>query len=186
MTGKRVTATIAALFVASALGAAPAGAAQGPLLSGYGGPGEGEQAILGSALIGGAKGGGASGGAGSAGRGSAGESSSSAQGSSQAPSEPQGGAAQTQRSAAPAPTHKGSSSTPANGHNGIGKATKRVAKPSGGAGAVDRAAPAPQLVSVDSSQPLGISNADFVYMLVALAGLVLTGVLTMQLARRSH
>ncbi len=40
-----------------------------PLLSGYGGPGAGEQAILGSTLIGGSRGGGASGSGGSGGSG---------------------------------------------------------------------------------------------------------------------
>jgi hypothetical protein len=192
MTGKRVTATTAALLVASALGAAPAVAAQGPLLSGYGGPGEGEQAILGSALLGGPKGGGG----GSAAGGGSGGSGSSSQASQQPTSEPNGSAALTapahgtsgRSSAGGAPaTHTGSGgSTTRAVHNGVATAPKRVAEPSGGAGAADRAVPGPQLVSADSSQPLGISNTDFVYMLLALAALVLTGALTLQLARRPH
>jgi hypothetical protein len=56
--------------LAGASAALPATAHAGPLLSGYGGPGQGNQAILGSALLGGSAGGsGTSGGGGSRSRG---------------------------------------------------------------------------------------------------------------------
>jgi hypothetical protein len=56
--------------LAGASAALPATAHAGPLLSGYGGPGQGNQAILGSALLGGSAGGsGTSGGGGSGSRG---------------------------------------------------------------------------------------------------------------------
>jgi hypothetical protein len=53
--------TLAAALALSASLALPRVAHAGPLLSGYGGPGQGNQAILGSALLGGSKGGGGSG-----------------------------------------------------------------------------------------------------------------------------
>jgi hypothetical protein len=56
--------------LAGASAALPTTADAGPLLSGYGGPGQGNQAILGSALLGGSAGGsGTSGGGGSGSRG---------------------------------------------------------------------------------------------------------------------
>src|SRR5271170_1066634 len=56
----RLTITaIIALLTASAL--VPAAALAGPLLSGYGGPGQGNQAILGAGLVGGRGGDGSSG-----------------------------------------------------------------------------------------------------------------------------
>jgi hypothetical protein len=60
--------------LAGAWSALPATAHAGPLLSGYGGPGQGNQAILGSALLGGSAGG--SGTSGRGGSGSRGGSSS--------------------------------------------------------------------------------------------------------------
>ena len=65
----RITIRTAALALVAALAvsaAAPLVAHAGPLLSGYGGPGQGNQAILGSTLLGG-PGGGASGGGGAGG-----------------------------------------------------------------------------------------------------------------------
>ena len=60
-------------LVASA--ALPLSAHAGPLLSGYGGPGQGNQAILGSALVGGSSGGGGTSGGGGGGSGSRGAAS---------------------------------------------------------------------------------------------------------------
>jgi hypothetical protein len=57
MTTHRKTLSILASLVVMTT-AVPAFASASPLLGGYGGPGEGNQAILGSALIGGAGGGG--------------------------------------------------------------------------------------------------------------------------------
>ena len=51
----------AAAMTLAAAALAPASATAGSLLSGYGGPGEGNQAILGSALLGGPSGGGGGG-----------------------------------------------------------------------------------------------------------------------------
>ncbi len=71
---------------------APATALAGsPLLSGYGGPGAGEQAVIGSTLIGGSRGGGAGGSSGCGGWAGPGEAS----GSAGASTSPGGGASST-------------------------------------------------------------------------------------------
>src|SRR5581483_9313770 len=71
MRRQRLTTTIALLALGSFCALAPDASASSTLLSGYGGPGEGNQAILGSTVIGGSGGGhSGSGGGGSAGAGS--------------------------------------------------------------------------------------------------------------------
>jgi len=61
------TVVVGAVFVGTAFViASPTGAVASPLLSGYGGPGQGPQAILGSALLNGPSGGGGSSGSGAA------------------------------------------------------------------------------------------------------------------------
>jgi hypothetical protein len=178
MTGHRVAGTIAILLLAAAWGALPAAAAGSPLLSGYGGPGEGEQAILGSALLG-SPGGGGGGGQGSA-------------------SPPAGtpSSAQQPSNALTAPVARDNaagSRTGARGHRHghpsraatVPGASVEVAKnTSSGATAPTRGAiPVASLTSADSSQPLGLSGLDFVYVLLAFGALVLTGVLTVKLTR---
>jgi hypothetical protein len=74
-----------ALGVCAAL---PLTAHAGPLLSGYGGPGQGNQAILGSALLGGSSGGGGTSGGGGGGSGSRGPASSAVHSRSNAPGAP--------------------------------------------------------------------------------------------------
>lgn len=61
--------SVLALMVAMLVLAPPTAFAGSPLLSGYGGPGAGEQAVIGSTLIGGSRGGGAGGSSGSGGSG---------------------------------------------------------------------------------------------------------------------
>jgi len=158
----RVIVTITTLFVTTALTAAPAAAASNPLLSGYGGPGEGEQAILGSTLIGGPNSSG----------GRAGGSGSAVAGELAAPS---GGASSGRQAGGAA--HGG---PPAHAHTGTGAAARHarsVPPPS-----ATRTAPARTLANAASSQPLGISTADFLYMLLALLALGLTGALTLRLS----
>src|SRR4051812_5612016 len=79
MKSQRRPMLIAALLAAGALACAPAGADAGSLLSGYGGPGQGSQALLGSALIGGG-GGSSSGGSGGGSGGPSGSASLEAPG----------------------------------------------------------------------------------------------------------
>jgi hypothetical protein len=138
--------------------AAPAGASS-TLLSGYGGPGEGNQALLGSTLIGG---GGSGGGSGS------GASSSSSSVSSIAL--PQGSSA-------------GSSKA------GAGRAAApRGAKPSRAGNASKAAAPAyvtstASATGAGGGRTLGLTGADLLYIVLAFGALVLTAAVTARFAR---
>jgi hypothetical protein len=182
MRSKRLTIAITALalLVLTVSGLCSAAADAGSLLSGYGGPGQGNQAILGSALINGPSGkGGSGGGSGStaaqleAGGGSLAASSTSAGSSSSAeavsagrPSKPGAGASATSRSSATAknvPTAAGKAS--GNGSETYGHRSE-LTRASGG------------------SQALGLSGADLGYILLALGILALTGVLTRKLAHQ--
>ena len=145
------------IFLTVAIGAAvpvsmPALAVANSLLSGYGGPGQGSQAILGSALLGGGTGGGGAGGG----------STGGGLGVSPGPpnlSEPSGGAgssASATTDVGNAPTRKATGGASSSGHTG--------------AGAVQ-------------SETLGLSGDDLLYVLLALAAVAFTGVLTRRLAR---
>jgi hypothetical protein len=159
--------------------AAPVGSALAisPLLSGYGGPGAGEQAIVGSTLLGGPNGGAGSGGSGGS-QNSAGTGENAARGSS--------GAAAT----------NGSSAAGSSGGGGLhGKAGRSSS--SGGASAatgghstgpqIGRAAthvyPNVPASAAGESSTLGISSGDLLALLAILTTLALVGVLTMRLAR---
>ncbi|HEY5342876.1 MAG TPA: hypothetical protein VIJ66_04370 [Solirubrobacteraceae bacterium] len=144
-----------------------AAAAASPLLGGYGGPGEGNQAILGSALLGGAGGGGGSSSSGSSGSGgpagSAGSLSSPATGART----PAGhGEAESTRSG-----QRGSSTTSGGA--------------SGGSPRADLVLPRDDASQTASggARALGLSAADLGYMLLALGALGLTGLITRRLAR---
>ena len=144
-------------------------AASSTLLSGYGGPGQGNQAILGATLVGG---GGKSGGSGG--------SSSSSSSSYLAPTSialPVAAARARGRSA-----HSGGGR---GGHSPAGSPQKGVAGSSKGA------SPAYTHVSDTSSRTagagaLGLSGADLAYMLLAFLVLALTAVLTVLLTRRTR
>jgi len=167
----RVLATIATLVV-SAWAAGPACAAGGPLLSGYGGPGEGAQAILGSTLIGGS---GENPGAGPSGGGGA----SVEQQGVGALAGPAAGAGEKARA-----KHSSTRRT-RGGHDGhvVGPGAGRVQTPQRGSSQPERFGLAAAQGDA-GSQPLGISGEDFVYMLAALALLAFIGALTRSLARR--
>lgn len=161
MRRQRLTITLTLVgLVVSAL-AATAAAAANPLLSGYGGPGEGNQAILGSALLGGPTGGGGStsGGAGAEGS-----------GPTAASTDPTAAARTAQRAHAPVAAGAGSRD---------GKASPGRARPY---------APPPGLTStqgrVADSQAVVLSGTELLYVLLALGALVLTGALTRRLARQ--
>jgi len=162
MTGNRAIITTVALL-ASILSAGPAASAN-PLLSGYGGPGEGNQAILGSALLDGPSGGGggsvgSGGAAGSGGLASAGADAGLA---TVAPERPAASVARHDRTAA------GGIGTPS-----VEGSQTQIA----GSGS-----PAAQ-ATVAGAQTLGLSADDVLYMLLALGALAVTGVLTRRLAR---
>jgi hypothetical protein len=142
------------------------------LLSGYGGPGQGSQAILGSALLNGPRGGGGSG-TGTVGAPGSSVSSSIASTSVGAPA---GGA----RVASPR--------SQARVHSGYRK------QAAGAAGQASGGPSNPYLVAERSgtgqradaaSETLGLSGADLLYVLLALCVLALTAVLTKRLTRES-
>jgi hypothetical protein len=162
-----VSAALAAAIIAGGATAATAGA--NPILSGYGGPGQGSQAILGSALVNGSgSGGGRSGG-------------SQAGGS--------GGSVTSIAAALAAPVDAGATSRlPSRSATG-GRSTG--ARP---AGRARRPAPEPArrnaagAYSASHSRPtaqplLGISRSAFTGIVVAVGALILVGLLTRRSAR---
>lgn len=176
----RRTTTLAIACIASLLAAWPAAATAGSLLSGYGGPGQGSQVILGGSLVngppkggGGPPGGGSQGGGGSqetggsstAGRGSVAARSGSAGGT------PTGSVAHRHSAAA--------------GRQGA-HATVRITGASSGR---SRSYPAAEDAASRSagvgSETLGLSGMDLLFILLALGALVLTGVVTRRMARTS-
>ncbi len=161
---------IAAAFVVALSGlSAPALADAGSLLSGYGGPGQGSQVILGSTLLNGG-GGSSHGGSG----GSSGEAASTGSGA--------GGSLEA---SAPSPA--------ARHRQGVARAHRPAAGSTVGAPARAQEKPAIAVLARSAVQEshvgdpvLGISAADLVYILLALAVLVVTAVLTRAIARPSR
>lgn len=160
-----------------AFGTAPSAALASSLLSGYGGPGQGNQAILGSALLnrpGGGSGssGGGSGESGSL-AGSAGSSttSSEAAASSGTGSSTQSGAGNNASGSRASGAHRGSQA-----HR---SATRTASPPSIAEvyAAAERNRPAP------STPALGLSGADLLLIVLVLGLLALIGVLSRRLTR---
>jgi hypothetical protein len=146
--------TRAALTAVALFACAPAAAHASSLLSGYGGPGQGSQALLGSTLIGGSGGGGGSS--------ASGGGSGSIAATQSAPTKA-GGA------------HRGSG---AGRHGAAGGAGAGSTAATTGSAAAFRAAE-----TGAGSSTLGLSGAGLVYILAVLGGLVLVAVLTRSLAR---
>jgi hypothetical protein len=184
---RKIAPMFAIMVVLSA--ALPASAWAGSLLSGYGGPGEGSQALLGSALLNGGGGGGSKGGSASRRRGggssrgpSASSGSSSAAGVLAGAQGPGGGA--------------GPGSAP---HEGALKTGPRRARELGGkpsaasagdlglrGGASTSAYPVSQRgAAPQGSGALGLSGGDLAYALLAFGMLAFTGVLTRRLVQGS-
>ncbi|HWX96585.1 MAG TPA: hypothetical protein VNZ01_07000 [Solirubrobacteraceae bacterium] len=138
-------------------GFTPPSAPASPLLSGYGGPGQGTQAILGSTLLNGPSGGGGSPGGGSP---ATGITSSTVGGGSSA------GA------------HSRAASGTRSGAGGSGATIGAGASRSPSALAATRA-------SAAGSGVLGLSDSAFLAALLAFAALLFTGLLTRGLARAS-
>jgi hypothetical protein len=161
------TLTLLALVLSTA---PPANAASGSLLSGYGGPGQGSQAILGSALLNGPSGG--STGSGSTGSGSSSASSSRAGTGSAATGKRRPSASGASRRASRR-AHSGAAATSHGTRSSSGAARTYTAS--------DEAATSQ--ARAQGSSTLGLSGTDFLYLLLALAALALTAVLTRLLAR---
>jgi hypothetical protein len=178
MTSQRLTIAATSL-VLSASAVAPAIAAANPLLSGYGGPGEGNQAILGAGLVGGASGGGGSG------SGASGLAQASGADAGQASGEGAaiGARGSGEASAGSARGTRGGAAS-ASGSHGAGKrrlaraATAPRARPSARA-----STPPPAADNEGGSQTLGLSGADLLDVAIALVALLVIGLLTRRLAR---
>jgi hypothetical protein len=183
MTSHRTISLKPAIIVVLMILVAPSSALANSLLSGYGGPGEGNQAILGSALVGGAGGGTSGGSPGSGGPGgSAGSPSSPSPGAAAS----SGGEAESTGSSQRGPTTgaeaKGGAAGRAPGR--ISSERARRGKASGGAArAYPRYRDDASQATSGGSQALGLSAADFAYVLLALVALAATAVLTRRLAR---
>jgi hypothetical protein len=156
---RRVFAAVVAAIVVG--GATPLTASANPILSGYGGPGQGSQVILGSALVNGSGGGGGAGG-------------------SQASAT--GGSLTSIASALAAPTGAASPRRPRSAtarRSTRGRAAGRSAPER-----VKRNASGADIVSRSTRQPLlGISQTALVGIVVAVGALLLLGLLTRRLAR---
>ena len=168
--------------------ATPAGTnPEGPLLSGYGGPGAGQQAILGAELVNGAgRGRGGGGGpAGGSGTGSAERQASSGSGS--------GGGGEVEEGSIAAPS--GQTTNPPSGgqvpsQGGTGGRSSHAGRPGSSAPAGVGAhgyhpTPGTQDAAV-AAQPLGLSGADLIAVLVVACALLGVGLFTRSLARVEH
>ena len=161
---KTRTVTVLAALTLSLCSVGAATASAGTLLSGYGGPGQGNQAILGSGLLntpGGGQGGGSGSGAGTA-SGASGTSATSGSASGGST-----GAAHGGKGTHGAPSHESAKGSATGGSVAAGAGSAVVT----------------QTASV-SVPTLGLSGADLLYTLLAVAVLVMTAVFTRQLARR--
>jgi hypothetical protein len=166
MTTKGRLISVLAATVALAAGA-PVAASATPLLSGYGGPGQGSQAILGARLLNGPGGGGSSGAAGG------GEGSSGSEASLVVAPQASSG----------------------RGHN-VSKRSGSRARGTGASGAAHNTAPGgfePVFTGYTASERagvarplLGISGEDDLYIVLALSVLAFTGILTGRVAGASR
>ncbi len=155
----RTSAATALLVLALAL---PSAASANPLLSGYGGPGQGSQTLIGSTLV----------------NSSGGGSSSGASGSPSA----------SQLTVTTSKQSKSGSSKGAakHSHGANGKGSGEAGK--GAPTAPAEVVPATSLARVTSSSSqgtLGLSGGDVLLIVCGLTALVLTGVLTRRLTRRT-
>lgn len=168
---RRAIVVLAVLFATGAWAAVPAVAAGGPLLSGYGGPGEGSQQILGSALLGGPAGSGS--GTGGAGGGGAAASGGESLGSKSSATGGAGAGASSPRRVPGAAARRG------RGSSAAGRSLTGAAEAPGSSAATS-------LTGAAGSDTLGLSSEDVTYILIAIGALVLTGALTRRLAHRSR
>lgn len=166
---RRIVLTV--LIVAALPAAMPAFAAASPLLSGYGGPGQGSQAILGSTLLGGGSDGGEGGPPGSTGA---------------RTGSPTDQFRYNERS----DYTKSSTSSAAGAGGGSARGGAAGSRAGAGGASGGRASTYPSSAAeranqagAVASEPLGLSGDDLLFVLLSLVALVLTGLLTRQLAR---
>jgi hypothetical protein len=166
MTSHRGIITTATLVVLAVSGATAGVAQAGSLLSGYGGPGQGNQAILGAALLGG---GGSSAGKGEGGGGS---SNGSGAGTSATGGGAVGGAVGETTQKPVNGTRHGSARHATGSASGTSAGRPRPYSYPTAPGAPEAAV---------SSTAFGLSGSDALYILMVLAGLALAAGLTRQL-----
>jgi hypothetical protein len=149
-----------------------------PLLSGYGSPGEGSQALIGATLVNGPRGGGGSGGGG--GGASTGEGAvnlaapAASSGSSGSSAATRGGSASKSGSA------RGSGAAGSSGSGAPGART-----PSAGRSDFASYPRSERVVGAQTSLISGVSGSDLLYVLIALGCLLLTVFATLRLAKRT-
>ncbi|HEV7163621.1 MAG TPA: hypothetical protein VGN25_10225 [Solirubrobacteraceae bacterium] len=166
---KRQRLTTATTLTAMALSMlAPLGAEANSLLSGYGGPGQGSQAILGSALVNGPGGGGGSSGGGATNL----SGSAAGAGSGGSTLGARNGVVGSSRQGGGSSTHAAKRGGSRPDTSGSGSGTYKPAYP-----------PSTATSSAVESSQVGLSNSDLLYVVLAAGALVLTGVLTRRLAR---
>jgi hypothetical protein len=176
MTRHRIFILIVGCLVA--LGTVPSGVASASsLLSGYGGPGQGNQAILGSALLNRP-----GGGSGSDGGGSGGDSSSLASSSGTSTSSEAAASSGTGSSTQTGAAGKTSSSRANGAHRGS-QAHRPAVRPASAPSIADVYAAAERGRPVPSTPAFGLSGADLLLIVLVLGMLALIGVLSRRLAR---
>jgi hypothetical protein len=182
--------------LAALMAVSPTLASASSLLSGYGGPGQGNQAILGSALLNGPRGGGGSAGSGGSGGGAEGAGGSSTGATTGATGVATGRETDARSSAKGAPGGSGAAGSGAAGSGGPAAGTGAAARGARGAsgtgarGAPRRALTAASLYPASerlgASQQtgtLGLSTADLLYIILAAGILAFVGVFTSRLTR---
>lgn len=147
--------------------AMPVAAQANPLLSGYGGPGQGNQAILGSALLNGPAGGGGGSAGGGSGSGSSGENGSSTTATSV-------GSGRGHRGASKHSSARGQSATPA---SSLERTAQARLDPASAYLAAERGH------TVGQSGVLGLGGRDVLYIILVLGALMLAAVFTRRLTQ---
>jgi hypothetical protein len=155
------------VLLAATSAALPASAMANSLLSGYGGPGQGNQAILGSALLNGPKGGGGSGGSGSSSS-EAGTAASTTTGSDTESASRGSGASVSRGNGSSGSRHRSAR----HAADKSGHATTTPVTPASFYPAAER------IPSGAQDGTLGLSGADFLYIVLAVGVLVSLGLLT--------
>lgn len=186
---KIVSALVLALALVLCALAPSVALADNPLLSGYGGPGAGEQAILGSTLLGGAggdsgsggsSGGSTGGGGGRAGTGTVSSAGATGGGSLASPPLSSAGSARARQT----DSRAGDAATRRARERLGGSPVRRAGAPRASSGGVSAYVypSTPRAASYDSPV-LGISGGDLLAIVATIATLALLGVLTIRLGR---
>lgn len=169
------------LSAAAVLAVAPGVASANPLLSGYGGPGEGNQAILGAALLKGPSGGGGGSGPGADGGSGPGGGSVADGGSGVG-----AGAAGAAGAGAGTGVGQARSSVSGSSQNPAAPRTRsHRARAVSGAQVGVAAASYPVSEANVGSRTAGLSGPDLAYVVLALGGIALAAALTIGLTRNS-